>query len=219
MAGESIDRWPSGERPVYFATPRAWELLHVLESRDPRQPEVQEALAGSSLRDVRGAYFLTRDLAALRRREVLVEGDDEGRARRIQVRNILKRAYRDLWLQGEGARREREAVLVQQALRERPPTRPGWRRLTPPQVLTLARSLQPLELRVRRLLELDPGLLREVRDQLAALATAAQPNPRWPHGPQAEHLAWVLGVAIQATPATAAPTPALPHSNPQSEAR
>jgi len=215
MASESIDRWPSGERPVYFATPRAWELLHVLEGQDPRRPEVQAVLAAASLRDLRGAYFLTRDLATLRRREVLVEGDDDGRARRIQVRHFLRRAYRDLWLQGEGERREREATLVRQALREQPPARPGWRRLTPPQVLALARSLQPLERRVRLLLELDHGLLREVQAQLTALATAPHPKPRWPHGHQAGHLAWVLDLAIQATPATAAPTPC----HLQSEAR
>jgi hypothetical protein len=196
MTSNAIHRWPSGERPVYFATPGAWEILHLVSQETLKPADVRQALATRSTRDIRGAYFLTRELHELRRREVLVQGDDDGRAARIRARNALRRAFEDTRLREEANRREHEIAPILEDIRAHPPTRPGRRLKTPREVLSLASSTQSLAVRLRLLVEVRVEDLEAGIDHLRPYAASESSAGRWPGGPEGRQLLWVLEQAV-----------------------
>lgn len=180
MSFEGIDRWPGGQRPVFFATPGAWDILHILDHQDMSLGEALGLLAPYSLRDLRGAFFLTRDLDQMQRRATLVSGADRGRARRIRARLILRRAYASAQMLEEAERLTAETSAILDQVRADLPATCGYRVKTARQVLALAGSAQPLLVRLRllmevRLLDLTCGAAR-----LEALAPGQFIHGRWP---------------------------------------
>lgn len=160
-----------------------------------------EKLASYSPRDLRGAYHLTRNLEELRRRDLLVEGEDAGRACRIRARNLLRRAFRQARLVEEAERFVLEREALAREILAAPPNPRGYRFRSRVQVLRLATSDKPLMVKARQLLEVR-------RDDLATARDSLQPvepdNPTRQAGiseleqVRIQHLlSWVLDVMDQ----------------------
>ncbi|MDP2360616.1 MAG: hypothetical protein Q8O14_07670 [bacterium] len=180
MRVDAIDRWPGGAQPLFFATPEAWEILHLLDRRGLSMNEKLQRLAPYSMRDIRGAYFLTRERGALQRRETLVFGEDRGRADRISARNALRRAFCQAQAMEEAAQLEREAESILEQVRASPPAKVGHRIKSARQVLALASSLQPLPVRLQLLMEVRVEDLAAGIARLQALTPGRFIHARWP---------------------------------------
>lgn len=201
MKQDVLHRWPRGQRPATYGTPGAWEILDLLDRRQLGVATLLERLAGFSIRDLRGAYHVTRNLEELRRRAVLVEGEDAGRASRIRARNLLRRAFRQARLMEEAEQLACEQEALTREILAAPPAPRGYRIRSLVQVLRLATSDKPLPVKARQLLEVRRDDLAGARDSLAA------PNldRRIPHAGirELEHhrlqrlLAWVLNLVDQ----------------------
>jgi hypothetical protein len=195
MASDAIDRWPAGERPTFFATPGAWEILQIVEREALSLGARLQLLAPYTTRDLRGAYFLTRDLAALQRRQVLADGEDAGRAARIRARNLLKRAFAGAHLKESASQAAGDLDEVRAQLRASPPVRAGYLVKSVRQVLALAASGHPLSIRMRRLLAVRQEDLRRAAAHIEALAPGRFLYPSWPTPEEREHLLQVLALA------------------------
>lgn len=195
MGPDAIDCWPGGERPTYFATPGAWVVLRLLDRQGLKPIEKLRLLESHSTRDLRGAYFLTRDLGELRRREVLVSGGDAGRAERIGARNLLRRAFNHARMQEEERQLEADAAASLSGIRAAPPARLGHRQKSIRQVLDLACAAQPLSARLRLLLEVRPIDLEAGAARIRALPPGRHIHGRWPGSHERRQILRLLELA------------------------
>lgn len=196
MGSDAIDHWPAGERPVYFATEAAWRILEIV-ARDALSHDARlELLMPYATRDIRGAYFLTRDRAALIRQQVLMSGVDAGQAARICARNLLRRAFERASLREAATRMERERGSIRAHFKASPPPVVGYRHRSTRQALDLATSRQPLLIRVRKLLELKPGVLACAAAAIRDPASCRILYPRWPTAEEREQVAGILDLAL-----------------------
>lgn len=196
MASHAIDRWPSGERPLYHATPGAWEILQLLDRPGMRISAQLALLVPFSTRDLRGAYALTRDLEELRRREILVTGEDDGRALRISVRATLRRAFHQAQLVEESAQLELEAPAILDAIRAAPPVERDTYLRTVRQVLDMAAAAQPLPVRLRLLLAVRREDLAAGAARLHDLPPGRYIHGRWPSVHERQQLLRVLELTL-----------------------
>jgi len=196
VGSDAIDHWPSGERPVYFATADAWRILEIVE-RDTLSNDARlTLLTPFATRDIRGAYFLTRDRAALARQHVLMSGVDRGQTARGSARILLRRAFERVRLREAAAQMECERESIRAHFKASPPPCVGYRHRSTRRALDLATSRQPLLIRVRKLLELQPGVLRSAAAALRDPASTRVLYPRWPTADEREQVAGILDLAL-----------------------
>ena len=195
MHEDVIHRWPSGTRPRYYATPRAWALLDLMNREGRWGPDLERALEVASLRDVRGAYFLTRDLDGLRQRKVLTDGPDAGRQKRIRIRRALTRAFGEKRLRREQENRSREVERLLRHWMATPPARVGWRLRTPWQAVHVAMQPWSLETRLGLLAEMSEGSLAGGVAALRERKRHGREARRWPVGEPADAAQGLLEAA------------------------
>ena len=195
MHEDVIHRWPSGTRPRYYATPRAWALLDLMNREGRLGIDVEDALGAASLRDLRGAYFLTRDLEALRRRELLTNGSDAGRQHRIRIRRALIRVFNQKRGQRDDARRDHQVKQLMRTWMATPPARVGWRLRTPWQAVHVAMQLWSLETRLGLLVEMSEGSLAGGVAALRERKRHGRAARRWPVGASADAAQGLLEAA------------------------
>ncbi|MFA7331084.1 MAG: hypothetical protein WC326_08430 [Candidatus Delongbacteria bacterium] len=186
----------AGPSRVYLETPAVWEILAILDREALPMETVLEHLAGFRWEDLQSAYWLTRRRADLQRRQVLVDGDDVGRAARIRARNYLTRAVQQTLMVERSRMLEEEAAAIVALVRGSPPPHIGAHLRSVIQVLVLAGSPQPLTVRLRRLLAVTPQRLEEALQRLLALPAHAQLRRAWPSRLERPLMAWVLEQAI-----------------------
>ena len=182
---------------VFYETPEAWEILEILDRQMLDIGTMLGLLARFSSRDLHAAYGLTRRQAELERRRILVDGEDAGRAARIRARNILARAHQQNLLAERTNRGDEEAQRVVDDIRGSPPTSIGTHLRSPHQVLILAGSTQPLPVRLRRLLAVQPERLSEALQRLQALPHDAWLRSGWPSRQERPLMRRLLELAIQ----------------------
>lgn len=183
--------------PTFKAAPAAWEILALLQQRMLPIHEMLETLAGHRPEDLRAAYWLTRRQADLARRQLLVNGEDAGRAARIRARNILARAYRQAVVVDERVRLEAELQDVLARIRRDPPPAQGTHLRSPMQALQLAGAPQPVEVKLRRLVAIRPDGLAAALERLRGLAPDGWLRRGWPSRDERPVMIRVLEVALQ----------------------
>ncbi|MDP2361997.1 MAG: hypothetical protein Q8O14_14815 [bacterium] len=196
MPTDAIDRWPSGERPAFFATPGAWEILQLLDRQALSLDEKLGRLQPFSTRDIRGAYFLTRQRHELAARDLLVSGEDSGRAERISARNLLRRAFVQAQAQEEAAQLAREFETIIEQVRASPPAVLGDRIRSVHQVCILASAAQPLPLRLQLLMEVQADCLAAAADVLQSLADGQTVIGSWPRPLERDQALRLLDAAM-----------------------
>ena len=182
---------------IYHETPAAWEILAILDRKLLPIDTMLEMLAGFHSSDLHAAYWLTRRHAELESRNILVNGDDAGRANRIRARNILARACHQNLMVERTQLLEEESSAVMEAIRGSPPAIIGTHLRSILQVLVLAGSTQPLSVRLRRLLAVRPMKLEDAQQRLLGLPPDAWLRKGWPSRLERPHMVWVLKQAIQ----------------------
>ena len=192
---------PDGLRGIrggdYYETPEAWEILVILDRQMLDIGTMLGLLARFSSRDLHAAYGLTRRHAELEQRHILVDGEDAGRAARIRARNILARAHHQNQMAERSCLLDEEARQVVADIRGSPPTSIGTHVRSIHQVLILAGSPQPLHVRLRRLLAVQPDQLAGALRRLVELPDGACLRKGWPSRQERPHMRMVLEQALR----------------------
>ncbi|MFA7329838.1 MAG: hypothetical protein WC326_02075 [Candidatus Delongbacteria bacterium] len=196
MPSDGVGGRLAGPGRVYLETPAAWEILAILDRKILPMESMLELLAGFKSEDLQAAYWLTRRRADLERRQVLSDGAADGRAARIQARNILVRAAQQNLMIERSRLLAEEAGAILEEVRGSPPPLIGTHLRSVIQVLVLAGSPQPLLVRLRRLLAVRPIKLEEALQRLRGLPPSAWLRSGWPSRLERPHMAWVLEQAI-----------------------
>lgn len=195
MCRECIQHWPRGVRPVFFATPGAWELLALARGEMPVE-ELLRQMARYSRRDLRGAFVLAKSQPGGQEHENPLDFDEVPRERLSRFKTLLKRAFDVSQTEKELVRLRRQLHHMSQVLLVEPPSGRGLRVRSPLACLMLAAKALPLDALLRQLVEIRLQDLLAAQARLLGLAPRAYIRGRWPAAGDRPRLELLLEAAI-----------------------